>query len=139
MGYTYTYTYTDADAEFRNDFSSSFGEWGDVARGDQLPYLPEHALNLRAGVEGGRWRVNLACNYIDAMRTEAGQGPVGFDERTGSAFVMDLSASYDLTQAAHLFARVESLADETWIASRRPTRVRPGSPRMTFVGMRVRF
>lgn len=133
VGYTYT------DARFRNGFSSSFEEWGDVARGDQLPYLPEHALNVRAGIEGAGWRVNLAGNYIDAMRTVAGQGAVPDGERTGSAFVVDLSASYDLTQAAQLFARVENLTDETWIASRRPEGVRPGAPRMTFVGMRVRF
>lgn len=68
--------YTHTDATFRNSFGSAFEEWGTVRSGDQLPYLPEQALNLRSGVEAERWRVNLAGNHIDATRTVAGQGSV---------------------------------------------------------------
>ena len=131
------YTYT--DATFRNSFSSDFEEWGSVQAGDELPYLPEQALNLKLGLEHERWRINLAGNYIDAMRTVAGQGSVAANQRTGSAFVVDLAASYRLSEHAELFTRVENLGDETWIASRRPAGVRPGMSRMTYVGMRVKF
>jgi Fe(3+) dicitrate transport protein len=109
IGYTYT------DAQFRSSFSSGFGEWGTVEAGDRLPYLPEHALNLQFGVEGERWRV------------------------TESAFVVDLAAGWRLTPDAELFARVENLTDETWIASRRPAGARPGMPRMTMLGVKVGF
>jgi Fe(3+) dicitrate transport protein len=129
IGYTYT------DAEFRSSFSSAFGEWGTVEAGDRLPYLPEHALNLQLGVEGERWRVNLAGNYIDDMRTNAGDTA----PRTGSAFVVDLAAGWRLTPAAELFARVENLTDETWIASWRPAGARPGMARMTMLGVKLDF
>lgn len=132
-GYTYT------DATFSNGFASDFEEWGAVESGDELPYLPEQALNLRVGVEAARWRVNLAGNYIDDMRTVAGQGRVPEAQRTESAFVLDLAAYYQLSTQAELFTRVENLTDETWIASRRPTGARPGMPRMTYVGVRVKF
>ncbi|MDQ3617757.1 MAG: TonB-dependent receptor [Pseudomonadota bacterium] len=131
------YTYT--DATFRNSFSSSFEEWGTVLAGSALPYLPEQALNLQVGVESERWRVNLAGNYIDDLRTVARKGDVPAAQRTESAFVVDLAAYYRLTDQAELFTRVENATDEVWIASRRPAGARPGLPRMTYVGMRVKF
>ncbi|HEY5612135.1 MAG TPA: TonB-dependent receptor, partial [Lysobacter sp.] len=137
MPISLAYTYT--DATFRNSFASDFEEWGAVQAGDELPYLPEQALNLQLGLEHERWRVNLAGNYIDDMRTVASQGSVAATRRTGSAFVVDLAASYKLTDQAELFTRVENLTDETWIASRRPAGARPGMSRMTYVGMRVKF
>ena len=133
LGYTYT------DAEFRNSFRSGFGEWGTVRSGDRLPYLPVQALNVQVGFEAARWRINLAGNYIDDMRTVAGQGTATPAQRTGSAFVADLAARYQLTGQAELFTRIENLTDETWIASRRPAGARPGMPRMTYVGVQVKF
>lgn len=131
------YTYT--DATFRNSFESDFEEWGDVRSGDELPYLPEQSLNVRLGIEAEQWRINLGGNYIDAMRTVAGQGGAPTDEKTESAFLVDLAVAYHLNDRTELFTRVENLTDETWIASRRPAGARPGMPRMTYVGMRVKF
>ena len=34
---------------------------------------------------------------------------------------------------------VENLTDEVWVASRRPAGLRPGAPRMIYVGMRIGF
>ncbi len=133
LGYTYT------DAEFRSSFASGFEEWATVDAGDELPYLPEHTLNLKIGVIGERWRVNLAGNYIDAMRTVAGQGAVPESQRTGSAFVVDLATAWRLNETVEFVARVENLTDETWVASRRPAGVRPGAPRIVHVGMRLEF
>jgi len=131
--------YTRTDATFRSSFSSGFEEWGTVETGDELPYLPEQALNLQVGIEGERWRINLAGNYIDDMRTVASQGSLPAGQRTESAFVVDLAAYYNVTDQAELFTRVENLTDEAWIASRRPAGARPGQPRMTYVGLRVKF
>lgn len=128
-GYTFT------DAEFRNSFSSDFEEWGTVESGAPLPYLPEHTFNVQVGLESGRWRVNLAGNHIDDMATSAEAGA----PRTESAFVVDLAAGYQLTRQAEVFARVENLTDEVWIASLRPAGARPGLPRQTYVGVRIRF
>lgn len=131
--------YTFTDSEFRSSFKSDFEEWGIVSAGFELPYMPRHAFNVRVGVEGERWRVNMAGNYIDEMRTVAGQGSVPTSESTESAFVVDLAAGYKLTDKAELIARVENLTDEVWISSRRPAGVRPGPPRMVYLGMRVEF
>jgi Fe(3+) dicitrate transport protein len=79
--------------------------------------------------------VNLAGNYIDDMATSAEAGAA----HTESAFVFDLAAGYQLTEGAEVFARVENLTDEVWIASLRPAGARPGLPRQTYVGVRVKF
>lgn len=131
------YTYT--NAEFRNSFSSDFEEWGDVASGDQLPYLPEHLLHVEAGLQGERWRLGLAANYLDAMRTVAGNGGIPAGEGTDSAWVWDLSAGYRVNEHLELYGRVENLADETYVVARRPAGLRPGQPRATVLGLRYQF
>ncbi|HEX4853339.1 TonB-dependent receptor family protein [Arenimonas sp.] len=132
--FSLAYTYT--QAEFRNAFVSSFEEWGTVAVGDQLPYLPEHLVHAELGLAGERWRLGLAANYLDDMRTEAGSGP---GERTDSAMVWDLTGGYQLNDKIELYARVENLSDETYVVARRPAGARPGQPRSAFVGMRIGF
>lgn len=131
--------YTWTEAEFRNGFSSDFGEWGTVEAGDQLPYLPEHTLHAEIGLRGERWRIGLGANYLDSMRTVAGPGSAPAGERTDSALVWDLSAGYALFANAELYARVENLSDREYIVARRPAGARPGLPRSVFLGLRVGF
>jgi Fe(3+) dicitrate transport protein len=131
------YTYT--DARFDSSFTSAFEEWTTVTRGDELPYLPEHQLHLGAGLEADRWRVNLGLNYLDEMRTRAGQGAAAATLLTDAVWLLDLSGAYRLSDAAELYARLENATDEAFIVSRRPAGARPGRPRSGFVGVRVRF
>ena len=65
-------SYTYSKAEFQNGFASSFEEWGTVEPGDELPYLPEHQLQITAGLAGGRWRTDLSATYVGEMRVVAG-------------------------------------------------------------------
>jgi Fe(3+) dicitrate transport protein len=132
--FSLAYTYT--RAEFRNSFASDFDEWGDVVDGDRLPYLPEHLVHAEIGLTGERWRLGLAANYLDDMRTEAGTGA---GERTDSALVWDLTGGYQLNDRVELYARIENLSDETYVVARRPAGARPGQPRSGFVGVRVGF
>ncbi len=132
--FSLAYTYT--RAEFRNTFESDFDEWGDVASGDRLPYLPEHLVHAELGLAGARWRLGLAANYLDDMLTVAGGGN---GERTDSAVVWDLTGGYQLNDRVELYARIENLSDETYIVARRPAGARPGQPRSGFVGLRIGF
>ncbi len=131
------YTYT--RAEFRDSFSSSFEEWGNVSAGDRLPYLPEHLLHAEIGAVGERWRVNLAANYIDRMRSVAGSGAIPAGEGTDSAVVWDLSAALRVHDQVEFYARLENLTDETYLVARRPAGARPGQPRSAFAGVRLSF
>jgi len=81
--------YTWTAGEFRTSFQSSFDEWGDVAKGDELPYVPENQLTLNAGIEAPRWRAYLSINYVDATRAEAGSGPIPPNDRIDSRTLFD--------------------------------------------------
>jgi Fe(3+) dicitrate transport protein len=135
MSLAYTYT----NAEFRSSFSSGFEEWGDVARGDKLPYLPEHLVHAEIGVAKARWRLGLAANYFDEMRTVAGSGSIPTGEGTDSAVVFDLTGAYRLTDQVEFYGRIENLTDDEYIVARRPAGARPGQPRAVFAGVRLDF
>lgn len=132
-------SYTFTRAEFRESFSSSFNEWGNVGAGDRLPYLPEHLLHAELGLAGERWSVGVAANYIDEMRSEAGSGAIPSGEGTDSAVVWDLSAALRVHEQVEFYARLENLTDETYIVARRPAGTRPGLPRSAFMGVRLSF
>lgn len=134
---SFNYTYT--NAEFRSSFLSEFEEFGDVRKGDRLAYLPEQMFHAQTGLIGRRWNLNLGATYLDSMRTVAGRGSPLPGQATDSAWVFDLSASFAITAGTELYARVENLFDETYIAARRPAGARPGRPRASFVGIRSRF
>lgn len=131
------YTYT--SAEFRTSFASGFEEWGNVAVGDELPYLPEHQAQLLVGLAAERWGVNLAASYADAMRVKAGQGATSPTGATDSHWVMDLAADWTLTDNLRLLARVENVLDEVYVTAWRPAGARPGRPRTALIGINARF
>ena len=124
-------------AEFDNSFDSSFGPWGEVLAGDEMPYLPEHVGQLRLGLEGDRLLMNLNFNYQSSTRTKAGSGPIPAAEKVDSALTVDLGASYRVTDSFSLQARVQNLLDNEYIASRSPNGARPGIDRWVMVGFSV--
>lgn len=133
VGYTWT------DAQFKTSFDSGFGEWGDVQAGDELPYLPEHQLFAAVGLQQADWRVDLSARYTDDMRTVAGSGAIPDAERVESHVVMDLAGDYRISKDGRLFLAVENLADETYMAARRPAGVRAGKPRSVMAGLKLDF
>lgn len=136
LGLRYTWT---NEFEFRNAFESGFDPWGTVEVGDELPYIPKHQLRATAGLEGDRWRANLAAGYVGKMRTRAGQGAYLMPESTDSHLVWDVLASWKINENFSTYVKVDNLLDETYIAARRPAGLRPGLPRTAFVGVTYRL
>ncbi|RMF27760.1 MAG: TonB-dependent receptor [Bacteroidetes bacterium] len=134
-----TVVYTFTDAEFQNSFESDFEGWGTVQKGDELPYLPRNQLTLMAGLQGPRFALNLSARYQDAMRTQAGQGPIPEDQKTDAYFVLDANASYALHPKVSLFASMTNLTDAVYVVARRPAGLRPGMPRTFMGGLKVKF
>jgi Fe(3+) dicitrate transport protein len=132
------YTWT-TEAEFHNTFESDFEPWGDVAAGDELPYIPEHQLRFAAGLENDRLGLNLAASYVGRMRTVAGQGPFVADRTIDSHVVWDLVGRYRFTEQLGAYFKVDNLFDETYLAARRPAGLRPGLERMAWVGLNYRL
>ena len=132
------YTWTNT-AEFRSAFESGFEPWADVVSGDELPYIPEHQLQLSAGLVSGKWRVNVAANYIGEMRANAGQGDVDPGDTIDSHIVWDLLANLQLSERLSGYLKIDNLMDEAYVAARRPAGVRPGLPRTAYLGLTLRL
>ena len=149
MGYNFTmgvfdipvglkYTWTN-EAEFKSAFESSFEPWGDVAVGDELPYIPENQFRMTTGLVHSQFRINLAASYVGRMRTQAGQGAYAPQETIGSHTVWDLVAAYKISEKLSTYVKVDNLMDETYVAARRPAGVRPGLPRTAYLGLTYRL
>jgi Fe(3+) dicitrate transport protein len=131
--------YTWTDAEFQEAFQSDYEPWGDVIAGDKLPYVAEQQLTLSAGIEAGRWGLNLQGNYVDEARARAGQGSIPAGQRIDSRWVADAAAWVDITERLRLRAKVENLFDEVYVASIDPAGLRPGKPQEFLIGLEASF
>ncbi len=136
LGLNYTYT---ATAEFRNSFESDFEPWGDVVSGDELPYVPEHQLQLSSGLAGSAWAVNMNLSFLDETRTVAGQGPIPAGEATDDFIVLDMVARYQISTRIQALLRIDNLLDEEYLVAQRPAGARPGKDQTAMVGVRVDF
>ena len=54
-------------------------------------------------------------------------------------WVLDLAATFDVTDRLSLFGRVENVLDEKYLVSRRPAGARPGRPHTGLLGVNFRF
>lgn len=130
-------TYTLTHAEFRNSFQSSYGPWGVVESGFELPYSPRHQLFAAVDVEGRSWRGRLDVTTVSRMRTRAGAGALVDARATDATFALGASAEYSLTSTARLFASVQNLTNNVYVVSRHPAGVRPGLPRLVMIGLNL--
>ncbi len=128
--------YTFTHATFQSDFESSFGPWGTVTTGDEIPFIPKHQFNAGLSLAYSDLTVNLNSSYSPKMRTVAGSGSIDDQNSTDSYLLFDLSSNYAITGNVHLLLRVRNLLDKTYIVSDRPAGVRPGLPRTVMGGLR---
>ena len=131
------YTYT--DAVFQNNFDSDFDAWGEVQSGDELPYIAHNQFSFLVGLESKSFGVNLSGKYVDEMRTKAGGGDMDPMYKTDAQFIMDVSASYNMSKYASFVINVTNLTNEVNVIARRPAGLRPGMPRAFMLGLKVKF
>ena len=128
-----SYTYT--DAQFDTDIADT-DFFGDVGKGDPIPYIPEHQMQLSLGYESSNWGAYLNTRYSSAVCTRAACGAF---QKTDSSLVVDLSGNFQLSDAVNIFARIENLTDEQDIVARQPYGARPNKPLTAFIGARFDF
>ncbi|NNL01416.1 MAG: TonB-dependent receptor [Eudoraea sp.] len=134
---TFAYTYT--HAEFQSSFDSPNDIWGEVTKGDEMPYIPKHQFNALISLEHPSYELNLSGRYNGAFRTKAGSGSIPFNELVPSSFVVDFSAKYHLNDHFSINGRIINLLDETYAVSRVPAGLRPGHPFAASIGIFVRY
>lgn len=131
------YTYT--KSEFQNSFTSPRPDLSDVSAGDELPYLPEHQLSLKAGVSKHNWNVALALKYVAPMRTKAGSGNPSKGEQTGAQTVVDFSSNYQINDRSQVYFTIDNVLNNQSIGARRPFGARGSKPRSFLLGYKLDF
>ncbi len=129
------FTYTYIDGEFDTDIADT-DFFGDVSKGDPIPYIPENQFQLSVGLEQGQWAAYLSANYVDEVCVRASCEAF---ESTDDTLTLDLSGNYQLNEQVNLFARVENLSGEEDIVGRQPYGARPNKDRTASVGVRFSF
>ncbi len=132
LGYTLT------ESEFQQDIGSTApNQWANADKGDSIPEVPQHQLNLGIGLARDAWSLDLNANYVSEEQAFA--DPDLRDLKIDSRWLLDASARYQLLDDVRLTARVENLTDKEYIAHHRPAGVRPGAPRTAWAGIQVDF
>ena len=138
LRFPFQLSYTFTQAEFLTNFDSKFGPWGDVQKGDELPYLPKHQLFASFQVEDDRWSAGIDAHYNGQMRTSAGQNAIEADSAVDAYFVIDFLGEVNLSDDIRAYASLQNLTNSVYIVSRRPAGVRPGLPRTLMMGLKLR-
>lgn len=134
-----TFGYTFTDTEFLTDFGSEEGLWGEVHKGDEIPYIAKHQFNLGISLEHKKFDISVNGRYSGAFRTQAGNGSIPENEKVASNFIVDMAAKYHLTKHVSLTGNIINLLDETYLVSRVPAGLRPGHPFGAYGGLSVKF
>ncbi len=132
LGYTFT------ESEFQQDIGDNApNQWENAQKGDRIPEIPQHQVNLGVGVEQGPMAFNVNANYVST--TQAFADPELSDLKIDNRWLVDVSARYQLMDNVRLLGSVENATDETYIAHHRPAGLRPGAPRTAWAGIEVDF
>ena len=137
--YSLEANYTSTDAEFRETFASDF--WGNVERGDEIPYLPDSQMSIFVGAEWGRnWSAQLRQTaYGDTCSTAACGAFADIDSYATTDVFLNWTRERG-DDALRLYARVTNLTDEEDLINRSPNNgARSQAPRSFVVGAHWRF
>lgn len=134
LGLAYTY----ARSEFLSDFSSSDPVFGEVRRGDAVPYVPRQQLSTHLAAQMYDFGVDLRTRYVSRMREAPGRGSLDDGLTTDAQYLLDLALRYDLGAALQVYVDVQNLLDSRYLVGRRPFGARPNAPRWFHLGIKLR-
>ena len=130
-----SYTYT--DTEIRNSFESH--SWGNVVRGDEIPYIFKHALNMQLGIECKWFYANIGTRYNSDMRTSPGQGTIAEREKVPANLIFDASLNVFVNKYLTVRLNAINLTNRVYLTTRHPAGLRAGHPFGIYAGANVQF
>jgi len=134
-----TAAYTLSYGEFLNDFTSQDPIYGVVRKGDHIPYIPRHQLNVTLAAEHRRGGINGAVTYVAPMREQAGNQPIADSLATDEQVYLDLGGYVNVLRWLRVYANLRNALGAENIIGRRPYGARPNAPRWLQVGLKVNF
>ena len=136
MPISFSYTYT--NARFQSEFESA-GPWGDVMKGDFLPYVANHQLFTQLGIEQKHFDINLTAKLVGAMRTSPGQGDFQEESATPLFYQLDLLARYKMNKYFGMYVKWNNLSNNIQRVAQQPAGWRPNMPMYVEGGVDVTF
>jgi Fe(3+) dicitrate transport protein len=127
-----TLSYTYLDATFDTDIANT-DFFGDVSKGDPLPYIPRHQFLVSFGLEKGNFATYVSANYVDETCVRASCGAF---ETTDSWLTVDLAANFQFNDHVNFYGRIDNLTDDHIIVARHPYGARPNLGRTAALGVR---
>ncbi len=131
--------YTFTRGQFDNSFQSLDPIYGNVAQGDQLPYLPRHQLAATVGVESERVSGVAGLNYVAPMREEPGSEALAAAWSTDRQLWLDAGVRARVLGPLTLYANLRNMLGSANIVGRRPYGARVNAPRWLQLGAKVEF
>ena len=133
IGITYTYT----DAKFDTTFKDG-GVWGSVEKGDKLPNLAPHQVQLRMGVAHvSGFAADLNVNYYSETCSTAA---CGVNEDIDAYSVVDLAGRYQINSQTRVYATVENVFNSEDVVARAPKNgARAQKPLSMLMGIAYNF
>ena len=129
-------SWTSTNSEFQESFD---GFWGEVSKGDELPYLPDTMIALNLGLTVDKLSANISMKKTSEMRTVAGSGRTSESNATDELTIIDLGLRYALQDNIRFSVGINNFMDDDGIAARRPYGARPTMPRSFSLGVDYTF
>jgi len=140
-------TYSFTESEFQNTFNTDFSLWavnegstpGTVQKGDHLPYMPKHKVNVSLSLAHKTWEGTANVSYTGKQLEQSGSGGPLEGATLKAYTVVDLAGRWDFKTAHTVYLKIDNALDKTYLLSRRPFGARPGKPQTFGVGYKYTF
>jgi len=135
QNHQFTFSGTWTRAVFTESFSSEFEGWGDVEKGDVLPYLPQGQASLRYDIQLKRINLSLQSQLLGARKSAAELD----DWDLPAALVMNAAISLPLRPSTTIKFSAQNLTNTRHVVAARPAGYRTFAPRMLLLTLQAKF
>jgi len=122
-------------AVFTESFSSEFEGWGNVEKGDMLPYLPLGQASLRYDVALKPINFSLQSQLLGARKSSTSLDQWDLP----AAFVINAAASIPVRPSTTLNLSAQNLTNTRHVVAARPAGYRTFAPRMLLLTLQAKF
>lgn len=130
-------SYTHTQGQFRTAFTSGFPQFGEVAAGDYLPYVPVHQWYGRVTVAHPKVDLGVGVAGRSEMLDAAGTFPATATD-VPALVLVDAGLRVFVNERVTAYANGTNLTGKTTLVSWRPAGARPTAPRQVMAGVEVR-
>ncbi len=123
------YSYT--MAKFASSFiQNGIQEWGNVTKGDKLPYVPNNQITINSGVKKDKIFFNMSSRYVQKTNANASGSQV-----IPSQFVFDATLHYNFNKESQFYAGIDNITNRVYLVSLSPSGYRGGKPMTIKIGL----